>query len=381
METTSTSSKTALVTPIVLRAKKNIRLLFCPMLINNPNDSRHSVKGTFIYQKKLADEEWVGYKNIPLSWLKADEGYKLELSSSELFTLFREVRPLYEFVRERGIPYGRRRWVRLQHTLAAFLKINEKDLTEFLNSNTQGAADSLSRILRWLSTAPRANEVAAKLTRLDPKSLPDLNALVGLSAIKEALTYWRTNQENPSEPFWQTALSERTFVLSQVFAYPVVKIGERMYVGGKRLDDKGGGLVDFVARTRWTGSVILVEIKTPQTKLLGSEYRSDAFPLSTAVSGAIAQALRYRQTFMREFRELSSGGPERLLSEPRCLVIAGNVEKELQTEAMRNSFELHRERLQGITLIGYDELFERLKCTVRLLEGNGSDPTDEDLPF
>jgi hypothetical protein len=253
-------------------------------------------------------------------------------------------------------------------------------LTDFLNSNTQGAAESLSRILNWLATAPKASEVASKLTQLDPKSLPDLNALVGLSALKEALAYWRTNQDNSSEAFWQKALSERAFVLSQVFAYPVVKIGERMYVGGKRLDDKGGGLVDFVQKTQSTGSVILVEIKTPQTKLLGLEYRNDAFPLSVDVSGAIAQALKYRQTFMREFRELTSNRPERLLSEPRCLIIAGNVEKELQTEAMRNSFELHRERLQGVTLIGYDELFERLKCMVSLLEG-GESQSDEDIPF
>src|SRR5271170_3758819 len=183
------------------------------MLVDNPKNRRHSVNGIFIYQRKLKEQGWETCKTIPLSSLKAGEGYKLELSSAELFKFFEEVKPLYKFYEEKGIPYGQKSWFRLQNTLAAFLKVGEKDLTDFLNSNTQGAAESLSRILNWLSTAPKASEVASKLTQLDPKSLPDLNALVGLSAVKEALGYWRTNQTDPNEPFWQKALSERAFVL------------------------------------------------------------------------------------------------------------------------------------------------------------------------
>jgi hypothetical protein len=380
MKTTSTSAQTAVVSPVILRQTDHIRLVFWPMLVENPHDSRCCVKGTFIYERKLANQQWAPYETIPLSTLKAGEGYKLELKSEELLKFFNYVQPLYGLVKEKGIPRGQKDWINIKGNVAAFLKVNENDLATFLNAHPQDAASSLSKILNWLSTAPKASEVASKLTQLDPQSLPSLNAVIGLSAIKEALAYWEKNQNNSSELFWQNALSDRAFVLSQVFAYPVVKIGERMYVGGKRLDNKGGGLVDFIQKIKSTGSVILIEIKTPQTRLLGGPYRDDVYPLHNDVSGAIAQVLKYRQTFMKEFHTLIAGKPGWLLSEPRCLVIAGNVASELKNEHMQNSFEIHRERLQGVTLMGYDELFERLRCMVALLEGTEMQ-SDEDIPF
>ena len=380
MKTTSTSAQSAVVDPVILRQTDHIRLVFWPMLVENPHDRRCCVKGTFIYERKLANQQWAPYGTIPLSSLKAGEGYKLELKSEELHKFFNYVQPLYGFVEEKGIPRGQKDWISIKGNVAAFLKANQNDLATFLNAHPQDAASSLAKILAWLSTAPKASEVASKLTQLDSQSLPNLNAVIGLSAVKEALAYWEKNQHSSSEPFWQDALSDRAFVLSQVFAYPVIKIGERMYVGGKRLDNKGGGLVDFIQRIKSTGSVILIEIKTPQTRILGSLYRDDVYPLHNDVSGAIAQVLKYRQTFMKEFHTLAAGKPNWELSEPRCLVIAGNVTTELKNSHMRNSFELHRERLQGVTLMGYDELFERLRCMVTLLEGTEMQ-SDEDIPF
>jgi hypothetical protein len=379
MKTISTSAQTADVDAVVLKQTDRVRLVFCPTIINNKHDERRSVRGTFIYQRKLDNQQWVSCATIPPSGLKAGEGYKLELKSEELLKFFEYVQPLYGLVKEKGIPYGQKNWISTEGNVGAFLKATENDLATFLNAHPEDAASSLSRLLNWLTTAPKATDVVAKLTQIAPQSLPNLNAVIGLSAVKEALTYWEKNQQNPSELFWQKALSDRAFVLSQVFAYPVVKIGERMYVGGKRLDNKGGGLVDFLHRIKSTGSVVLVEIKTPQTQLLGGLYRDDVYPLYNDVSGAIAQVLKYRQTFMKEFHTLVAGKPGWLLTEPRCLVVAGNVSRELKNDHMRNSFELHRERLQGITLISYDELFERLRCMVTLLEGD--EPLDEDIPF
>ena len=79
-------------------------------------------------------------------------------------------------------------------------------------------------------------------------------------------------------------------------------------------------MVDFLAAAESTDAVVLIEIKTPQTKLLGPEYRSGVFPLSVSLSGAIAQALRYRQSLMREFNSIMAERSKPLtLGEPRCL--------------------------------------------------------------
>jgi hypothetical protein len=357
--------------------------VFLPLLIDNPNDERHCVKGTFVYQKKLQTQEWEPISESTLSSLKAGEGYQLELHSKELFMLVGELVQLYPFYKQNGIQFGRRRWVRLETTLATLLTIGEAELTAFLNSHPEGAAESLVRILKWLSGAPRGTEFTSRLTQLDPKQLPEINALVGLASVKGALAHWKSNQSNNDEEFWQATLAERAFVLGQVFAYPAVIIGKKMYVGGKEITNKGGNVVDFLARIKSTGSVVLIEIKTPQTKLLGSQYRNDAFPLSAELSGAVAQVLKYRQSLMREYDTLVRRDSGALLGEPRCLVVSGNT-SQLTTPGMRESFELHRDRLQGVTILGYDELFDRLQSTVALLEGTESssaEAVEDDPPF
>ncbi len=186
--------------------------------------------------------------------------------------------------------------------------------------------------------------------------------------MKEALEHWEANSLNDSEDFWQKSLSDRSYVLGQMFAYPVVVIGEKAYVGGKQVTSKGGKEVDFLAAAESTDALILIEIKTPQTKLLGSKYREDVFPFSRELAGAVAQVLRYRQSLMKNFDLVTSGSTTRFtLGEPRCVVICGSTE-ELCSADMRESFELQRDRFQGVSVITYDELFSRLQQLINLLE-------------
>jgi len=222
-----------------------------------------------------------------------------------------------------------------------------------------------------MTRSTQGGEAASRLAALEPEQLPTLNSLLGLAAVKHALTYWQDNHAVAAEDFWQKALSDRAYVLSQVFAYPVVVIREKAYVGGKRVTNTGGNIVDFLAAVESTDAVILIEIKTPTTRLLGPEYRNGIFPLSGDLSGAVAQVLGYRQSLMRDYHSLISDISYRFtLGEPRCLVVAGHAGNELASPAMRESFELQRERLQGVAVVTYDELFRRLQRFVVLLEGN-----------
>jgi hypothetical protein len=202
--------------------------------------------------------------------------------------------------------------------------------------------------------------------------MPTFTALLGLAAVKDALGFWKRNQSNSEEEFWQRALAERAYVISQVFAYPVVVIGQKAYVGGKQISKKGGKEADFLAAIESTDSVILIEIKTPETRLLGAEYSNGVFPLSPSLSAAVAQALRYRQGLTRSFDSITEEFPKRLtLGEPRCMVLAGNS-AQLTNQAMRENFELQRERMQAVTIVTYDELFRRLDRLIALLEGTDS---------
>lgn len=111
-----------------------------------------------------------------------------------------------------------------------------------------------------------------------------------------------------------------------------------------------------------------MEIKTPQTKLLTSEYRAGAYPFSKDLAGAITQILRYRQSLTNEFHTATAGMSKPLImAEPKCLVIAGD-RAELDTADKRESFELLRERLQGVTVVTYDEMFRKLQTLMKVLQ-------------
>jgi len=378
IETRSTSLKTAECSPIILRQTDRIRLVFLPTLVDNQAVRDACVKGHFVYQRKAERDEWGPLVSSSLTSLKSGEGFKLELHSQELLTLVRELAPLYRLYRQHGIPRGRSTFVRLEASLARFLNLGEEELTSFLESHSDDAARTLLKLLKWLTASPQGTDAATKLAGMNPEQLPGLTALLGLAAVKDALSFWKQHETNSSEEFWQKALTDRAYVLSQVFAYPIVVICSKAYVGGKQVTNKGGNVVDFLASVESTDAVVLIEIKTPVTRLLGSEYREGVFPLSVELSGAIAQVLTYRQCLMRDFHSIMRERSKPLtLGEPRCLVVSGHAGKQLTGRALRESFELQRERLQGVTVITYDELFRRLERLVALIEGEAAQPDCE----
>ncbi len=376
-ETRSTSRQTAESNPITLRQGDRVRLVFVPFLVDNPASPKASVDGYFIYQKKTASGRWVPVPTVPLSTLKDGEGFKLTLHAQELMTLLEGLVPLYRLYRDQGIPKGRKTFMEVDKSLANFVSLGQKDLSAFLESHSDEAATLLLKLVRWLATSSGRRDAATKLASMAPEQMPTFAALLGLAAIKDALAYWKQNQNNNAEEFWQRALSDRTYVLSQVFAYPVVVIGSKAYVGGKQISRTGGKEADFLLAAESTDAMTLIEIKTPKTKLLGAEYRDGVFPLSRELAAAVAQVLRYRQSLMRSFDNLTAELPARLtLGDPRCIVVSGHSE-ELSSQVMRENFELQRERLQGVTVITYDELFRRLERLITLLEGPVEAKDDE----
>ena len=364
IETRSTSAKTAEVPPIVLRETNVVRLLFCPLLIDNAANPEASVKGEFIYQKKGKADEWVPVERLSLGSIKKGEAYKLELHSDELYKLGTEVRSLYELTRDRGLPRGKQKFVRLRDDMSAFLRLGETDLKRFLDSNHGDAVETLLKIIRWLADAKTSPQIADRLAQIPPDELPSVSALLGLVSLKRALSEWRSNSTNAREDYWQGLLSRHSAVLSQVLAWPIVVIGEKAYLGGKRLDNKGGNEVDFIARTLATRSAVLVEIKTPATTLLGAAYRG-VYPLSQELNGAVAQVLHYKQSLATNSGLLAESAT--IVGEPRCIIIAGNAATELVSEAARNSFELLRERTLGVVIITFDELFGRVEKAIEVL--------------
>lgn len=364
IEIRSTSQNTATCSDILLRDGPTVRLVFRPQLVNNPTNPTACVKGRFLYQRKLKKDEWQDFDSPSLATLTRGEQFALEISSGELLPLLQQLGALYRLYRKQGVPQGRMELVRLGTQMAKVLQLSEEELSAFLSENSSDAISTTRRVLQWLTkNLHTAEQLAAHDTQL-----PDLSALVGLANLRAVLQIWRDNSDNADEEFWQDVFSTHAYVLSQLFAYPLAIIKEKAYVGGKRIDNTEGNLVDFLGHVPSTGSAVLIEIKTPKTPLLGARYRG-VFPPSTDVTGAISQVLHYRETLLRELNTLTQGR-HALLSgaEPRCVLIVGNAGRDLIDDHRKGGFERFRERLFGVTVVTFDEIFARVAELCDLME-------------
>ena len=198
--------------------------MFRPQLVGNPHDSRACVKGHFIYQKKGRDDVWEDCDSPSLQSLKRGEHVELELRSGELLPLLEQLGELTRLHWKEGQPRSRMARVRLRVQLAKLLELTEAELGAFLDENTDKAISTMRRVLAWLARNPRAAQQLAE----DSEDLPELSALVGVANLRAVLKMWAENRDNADEEFWQKVLSEHSYVLSQLFAYPLVVIAKRL---------------------------------------------------------------------------------------------------------------------------------------------------------
>lgn len=181
-----------------------------------------------------------------------------------------------------------------------------------------------------------------------------------------ALGEWDGHQANSSEEFWQQTFNEHSYVLSQVFAVPVVFVQEKAYMGGAMLDRTGGKYLDYLFAAEASSEVLLVEIKTPTARLLGKEYREGVYSPSPELAGAIVQVLTYRSHMTQDLKRLTEGTPHELKAfNPRTVVVIGNSKSELVDHNSRRSFELFRAACD-VEIVTYDELFRKVEVLAQL---------------
>ena len=180
------------------------------------------------------------------------------------------------------------------------------------------------------------------------------------------LRTWDANKNNKNEEFWQLTFNENSYVLSQVFSVPVVFIKDKAYVGGMNIDRKEAKFVDYLYSGEASRDALLIEIKTPKTKLLGAKYRGVYRP-SAELSGAVVQVMDYRNELIRRLESIISDTPYQIsIFNPKCILIVGNGEDQLDDDSKRSSFELFRSGLKDVEIVTYDELFRKVEILASL---------------
>lgn len=371
----TTSRDSAVCDDIELRKTSTTRLIFRPEIVNNINNPEASVRGCFIFQKKGRNASWEDYKELDLSKLKAEEWIKLELSSESMLTLTKEIQKHYAIHEKYGVMYGGFHLFKSNSDIERLIEVFESNTNLFAQLMEDDKSEALEKTLEWIVTNDNPDKIIDKLKNLQEKDLDQLNTLVGIANLKKVFSVWEGNKLNTSEKFWQSVLKENTWILSQIFSNPTVLINDEAYVGGKTINNDSGKLVDFLYANPFSKDAVLIEIKTPSTLLITpNEYRTGVYSVHKDLMGAVTQVLTYKTSLQREYQNIDYNNYRQGIKTdfdvitPSCVVIAGRFDT-LTDTAHRHSFELYRRELKNVTVITFDELFERVKGLIKLLEG------------
>lgn len=195
--------------------------------------------------------------------------------------------------------------------------------------------------------------------RSDMLRLKDDIELINLESL--IAEYKRLLTGKVGEARWQQLLNSNPFIISLAFGYPVTKMNDQAFVGGKRLSGTGAKIADFLVKNCLTNNAALVEIKKPSTKLLQKrEYRGGVFGPSAELSSAINQVLDQKYNFQKEIAAIkdNSGVPDLESYCVHCVLITGRTPSE---KAQRKSFELYRGNSKDVLIVTFDELLGKLE--------------------
>lgn len=220
-------------------------------------------------------------------------------------------------------------------------------------------------LLKILAKKGNLNNVSEQLWNLsNTENLSTLYDAVNIAKLKQVLSFLENNMQNDDEEDWQKFFKKNQWVISQLFSYPATIFADKAYLGGKNSLNKDGKIVDFLYANDLSRNVALVEIKTPKTKLLGTLYRTNIFAMSENASGGINQLLRYKDTLLKDWKTVFDDGENVIAFNPSCILIIGNSQ-ELVNKDKRASFELWRSSLNGILVITFDELKQKIENLIK----------------
>ena len=336
----STSKNTADMSEIKLKKTTHTETLFKPIQVNNVHDIKKSIKGKLIFNK---DTSTTKKNSIPLSKkdIKGGEYVEFELNTEETYNLAKGLFERFKIANSTEIPFGTTTYVESNDTITM--------LKELVNND----ADLIN-----------------KLSKLDSDELNLIDIAIKIRHLNEILNLININLENSkkNEEFWQNLFIENSWILPQIFSIPLYIFKSQPYIGGKGIDNVNGKITDYILKNPITSNISLIEIKKPLTKLMeNKEYRGQVYAPSSELSGSISQILNQKDTLYKEYitSAYRTKDEYKSLNFPAILII-GNVSS--LDEEQRDSFELFRNELKNIDIIGFDELSKKIEIMINILQ-------------
>ncbi|KTE39791.1 hypothetical protein ATE62_08665 [Sphingopyxis sp. HIX] len=218
-----------------------------------------------------------------------------------------------------------------------------------------------------VGVAQAASANAKTLARKEPLEFAALQRDIELVSLDTLIERFDALMKaNASESRWQKLLDANPFILSMVFGYPVVLVASSSPVGGIRFGGNGQKIADFLYKNDRTQNAALVEIKRPDTDLIGAVYRGEVWPPHWKLTGAITQVLDQRAKFIKSLPALKESSEYYAIEANAvdCVIVAGTTPEDRDKRA---SFELFRAQMKDVRIVTFDELHAKLVMLRELL--------------
>lgn len=318
---------------------------------------------TIIHQRKKGKDEWEEVESIPLSSLKGGECVKLHLDSKTTRKVYDELTKLYALMDKEGIRYGSKEFTIANADEIIKVPNNRKTMIERLLAESYGEEV-------WQELISTNPNLATRLSLARVQT----NRVVALEKFKNNL-----DVDNANEGFWQEFFAENNWIFGYGLNYQFLHLlNEQPQYGGGNYSGRGNQKGDYLMQTKAdAGFTVLVEIKTPATKLLAYEksephkvkkLRNDEWLLSADLIGSISQIQVNTRTWSvnsQKSENIRSLEANRVYTvEPKGILIIGKTDELQRNESIISCFESYRRNITNPEIITFDELYERAKFIV-----------------
>lgn len=366
--------------PGIFKGKELSRTSTTRLLIL-PERLESRLKITLVHQRKTPSGGWRNEPSPSLSTLKAGEAKKFILDFNQTHNLMKELENLYAIVEQTRLTPG------ASHLVVApesEVVIADKDRAQAIRSMlAKGYPDQV-----WQALVQADPDLVTKLSyaRIHAERASALGEFEGHLKLKE------------SEDWWEEFFKRNTWIFGYGLSYKfLTTVQSQPRYGGMTVTGKGTQKGDFLQRTEGeTKFTVIVEIKKPDTDLLGNEeYRNGAHQLGKHLTGGVSQVQANCRKWEKEGSE-SEENKESFLNEriftvlPKGILAIGHT-NQLDSVSKRNTFQMFRRNVVNPEIITFDELYERAKFIVestkenRVEDGDTTDEidalTDDDIPF
>jgi len=360
---------------VILDETSRTRIVFKPAV------HKGGVRGHIVRQKVGRDGAWKEINEVNFNTVAPDCGIRVELSTEATSKLYAALNNLFS-LQAQGVPSSDQRYIVAKEERVVLIddQTKQRAIQQLLQ---KGYTEDFWRALTR-DKPDLASRLAAAKIQFDREQ-----------AIKEFAAGLTTHASD--EDYWEDFFGRHSWMLQSAFSAPVFMLGGETYVGGKVAAGRqgvGGVATDFLFADESTKSFAVVEIKTPDSNLVGSQYRgrrdaghsNEVYTSHGDLSGGIVQVRNQITVAVEDFQSVLGRSFEKINRvHPKGVLVIGTTAG--LSVRQRDSFNQLRQALHNITVITYDELLYRLQLLFTaqaepLQEHSGWAHSDhDDAPF